>query len=82
MARPNNAPMGAWFKKMNKDWLIRLLVDEIQNNRKLREENALLKWCLDKLMFDADVVNVTIHWELWDYAYVRSDKQLKLNVKD
>ena len=82
MARPNNAPMGAWFKKMNKDWLIRLLVDEIQNNRKLQEENALLKWCLDKLMFDADVVNVTIHWELWDYAYVRSDKQLKLNVKD
>ena len=82
MARPNNAPMGAWFKKMNKDWLIRLLVDEIQKNRKLQEENVLLKWCLDKLMFDTDVINVKIHWELWDYTYVRSDKQLKLNVKD
>jgi len=33
-------------------------------------------------MFDADVVNVKIHWELWDYVYVRSDKQFKLNVKD
>lgn len=82
MARPNNAPMGAWFKKMNKDWLIRLLVDEIQKNRKLQEENVLLKWCLDKLMFDTDVINVKIHWELWDYTYVRSDKQLKLNVKE
>lgn len=82
MARPNNAPMGAWFKKMNKDWLIRLLVDEFQNNRKLQEENELLKQCLDKLMFDADVVNVKIHWELWDYVYVRRDKQFKLNVKD
>ena len=38
MARPNNAPMGAWFKKMNKDWLIRLLVDEIKKNSKLEEE--------------------------------------------
>ena len=108
--------MGAWFKKMNKDWLIRLLVDEIKNNRELQEENEmlrcnkgwtpekvwheefiqyligenkklieeneLLKQCLDKLMFDADIVNVKIHWELWDYVYVRSDKQFKLNVKE
>lgn len=51
-------------------------------NKKLEEENELLKQCLDKLMFDADVVNVKIHWELWDYVYVRSDKQFKLNVKD
>ena len=49
---------------------------------KLEEENELLKQCLDQLMFDADVVNVKIHWELWDYVYVRSDKQFKLNVKD
>ena len=51
-------------------------------NKKLKEENELLKQCLDKLMFNADVVNVKIHWELWDYVYVRSDKQFKLNVKD
>ena len=51
-------------------------------NKKQKEENELLKQCLDKLMFDADVVNVKIHWELWDYVYVRSDKQFKLNVKD
>ena len=108
--------MGAWFKKMNKDWLIRLLVDEIKNNRELQEENEmlrcnkgwtpekvwheefiqyligenkklieeneLLKQCLDKLMFDADIVNVKIHWELWDYVYVRSDRQFKLDTKD
>ena len=52
-----------------------------EGNKKLKEENELLKQCLDKLMFDADVLNVKIHWELWDYVYVRSDKQLKLNVK-
>lgn len=51
-------------------------------NKKLKEENELLKQCLDKLMFDADVVNVKIHWEIWDYVYVRSDKQFKLNAKD
>ena len=51
-------------------------------NKKLKEENELLKQCLDKLMFDADIVNVKIHWELWDYVYVRSDRQFKLNVKD
>lgn len=51
-------------------------------NKKLEEENKLLKQCLDKLMFDADVVNVRIHWEIWDYVYVRSDKQFKLNVKE
>ena len=51
-------------------------------NKKLKEENELLKQCLDKLMFDVDVVNVKIHWEIWDYVYVRSDKQFKLNVKD
>ena len=49
---------------------------------KLEEENELLKQCLDKLMFDADVVNVKIHWELWDYVYVRSDRQFKLDTKD
>lgn len=52
MARPCNAPMWAWFKKMNKDWLIRLLVDEIQNNRKLQEENEMLKckgWTPEKV---------------------------------
>ena len=54
----------------------------IEENKKLEEENELLKQCLDKLMFDADIVNVKIHWELWDYVYVRSDKQFKLNVKD
>lgn len=48
MARPNNAPMGAWFKKMNKDWLIRLLVDEIQKNSKLEEEIKILKEELSK----------------------------------
>ena len=53
-----------------------------EENKKLKEENELLKQCLDKLMFDADVVNVKIHWELWDYVYVRSDRQFKLNVKD
>lgn len=53
-----------------------------EENKKLNEENEQLKQCLDKLMFDADVVNVKIHWELWDYVYVRSDKQFKLNVKD
>ena len=58
-------------------------IDElIEENKKLREENELLKQCLDKLMFDADVVNVRIHWELWDYVYVRSDRQFKLDVKD
>lgn len=30
-------------------------------NKKQKEENELLKQCLDKLMFDADVVNVKIH---------------------
>lgn len=54
----------------------------IEENKKLEEENELLKQCLDKLMFDADVVNVKIHWELCDYVYVRSDRQFKLNVKD
>ena len=54
----------------------------IEENKKLEEENELLKQCLDKLMFDADIVNVKIHWELWGYVYVRSDKQFKLNVKD
>ena len=53
-----------------------------EENKKLKEENELLKQCLDKLMFDADVVNVKIHWELWDYVYVRSDRQFKLNIKD
>ena len=48
MARPNNAPMGAWFKKMNKDWLIRLLVDEIKKNSKLEEEIKKLKEELSK----------------------------------
>lgn len=51
-------------------------------NKKQKEENELLKQCLDKLMFDADIVNVKIHWEIWDYVYVRSDKQFKLNVKE
>lgn len=51
-------------------------------NKKLEEENELLKQCLDKLMFDADLVNVKIHWELWDYVYVRSDRQFKFNVED
>lgn len=32
-----------------------------EENKKLGEENGLLKQCLDKLMFDADVVNVKIH---------------------
>ena len=54
----------------------------IEENKKLNEENELLKQCLDKLMFDADIVNVKIHWGLRDYVYVRSDKQFKLNVKD
>ena len=53
-----------------------------KENKKLKEERELLKQCLDQLMFDADVVNVKIHWELWDYVYVRSDKQFKLIVKD
>jgi len=53
-----------------------------EENKRLEEENELLKQCLDKLMFDADVLNVKVHWELWDYVYVRSDKQFKLNVKD
>ena len=53
-----------------------------EENKKLKEEKELLKQCLDKLMFDADVVNVKIHWELWDYVYVRSDKQFKLDVKE
>lgn len=70
------------FMKMSKEWLARLLSDELRTTKKLREENELLKQCLDKLMFDADVVNVKIHWELWDYVYVRRDKQFKLNVKD
>lgn len=59
-----------------------LLNEQYKRVRKLEEENKLLKQCLDKLMFDADVVNVKINWELWDYVYVRSDKQLKLNVKE
>lgn len=53
-----------------------------EENKKLKEEKELLKQCLDKLMFDTDVVNVKIHWEIWDYVYVRSDKQFKLNVKE
>lgn len=53
-----------------------------EENKKQKEENELLKQCLDKLMFDTDIVNVKIHWELWDYVYVRSDKQFKLNVKE
>lgn len=53
-----------------------------EENKKLKEENVLLKWCLDKLMFDTDVVNIKIHLELWDYCYVRSDKKFKLNVQD
>ena len=58
-------------------------IDKVEEeNKKLKEGNELLKQCLDKLMFDADIVNVKIHWELWDYVYVRSDKQFKLNVKD
>ena len=60
-------------------WLLNEQYDKVA---KLREENELLKQCLDKLMFDVDVVNVKIHWELWDYCYVRSDKKFKLNVKD
>ena len=68
--------------KISKEWLARLLADELKTTKKLEEENELLKQCLDKLMFDADIVNVKIHWELWDYVYVRSDKQFKLNVKD
>ena len=71
-----------WFLK----WEIKILVDKLRDKeeeiKKLKEENELLKQCLDKLMFDADVVNVKIHWELWDYVYVRSDKQFKLNVKE
>ena len=82
MARPSNAPMEKSFMKMSKEWLARLLSDELRTTKKLREENELLKQCLDKLMFDADVLNVKVHWELWDYVYVRSDKQFKLNVKD
>lgn len=82
MARPSNAPMERWLMKIPKEWLARLLADEMRTSEKLKEENELLKQCLDKLMFDADIVNVKIHWELWDYVYVRSDKQFKLNVKE
>ena len=67
-------PEKVWHEEM-----IQYLMGE---NKKQKEETELLKQCLDKLMFDADVVNVKIHWELWDYVYVRSDKQFKLNVKD
>lgn len=82
MARPSNAPMEKSLMKISKEWLARLLADELRTTKKLREENELLKQCLDKLMLDADVLNVKVHWELWDYVYVRSDKQFKLNVKD
>ena len=72
------------IKKLKSDLslVIKERDDNIKQNKKLREENELLKQCLDKLMFDADIVNVQIHLELWDYVYIRSDKQLKLNVKD
>ena len=82
MARPKTATMGKWLMKISKEWLARLLADELRRTKKLEEENELLKQCLDKLMFDADVVNVKIHWELWDYVYVRNDRQFKLNAKD
>lgn len=63
-----------------------VLVEKLEQlekeNKKLKEENELLKQCLDKLMFATDVINVKIRWELWDYVYVRSDRQFKLNVKD
>ena len=59
MARPNNAPMGAWFKKMNKDSLIRLLVDEIKKNTKLEEENIELKNRLDAYELALDI------WSKW-----------------
>ena len=68
------APEKVWHEEF-----IQYLMGE---NKKQKEENELLKQCLDKLMFDTDVVNVKIHWELWDYVYVRSDKQFKLNAKD
>ena len=32
-----------------------------EENKRLEEENELLKQCLDKLMFDADVLNVKVH---------------------
>lgn len=77
-----------WWREW--EWMDLNTIEEVINdnirlreeNKKLKEENVLLKWCLDKLMFDTDVVNVKIHWELWDYCYVRSDKKFKLNVKD
>lgn len=68
--------------KEHKKNLIRADKKKTEHIDELEEENELLKQCLDKLMFAADVVNVKIHWELWDYVYVRGDKQFKLNVKD
>ena len=44
MARPKNPDMESWFKKMNKDSLIRLLVDEIQKNIELEEQIEKLKF--------------------------------------
>ena len=58
----------------------KLVAELREENKKLKEEKELLKQCLDEMMFKADVINVKIHWELWDYVYVRSDKKLKLNV--
>lgn len=46
------------------------------SNKKLKEENRLLKLCLDELMLKTDIVNVKIEW--WKYCYVRSDKKFWL----
>ena len=72
--------LGVW---LNANKILRMHDAKMEyDNKKLKEENELLKQCLDEMMFKADVVNIKIHLELWDYCYVRSDKQFKLNIKD
>lgn len=37
MARPSNAPMEKTLMKISKEWLARLLADELRTTKKLRE---------------------------------------------
>lgn len=43
MARPSNAPMEKSLMKMSKEWLARLLADELRTTKKLEEENKKMK---------------------------------------